>query len=100
MLTGNFGYMFITPPGHHGTYRVEDGFPFAIWFIAAFFTSMWATLYALSVAAVKIAHAFGISISAVRDLLDIEKKPVTSLGWVAMLLVSIGYWTVALTYRR
>src|SRR6266542_5652251 len=49
ILTWNFGYMFITPPGYHGTYRVDDGIPFAIWFIAAFFTSMWATLYALSV---------------------------------------------------
>jgi uncharacterized protein len=95
ILTGNFGYLFITPPGYQGTFRVADGIPLALWFIAAFFTSMWAALYALSVTAVRMAHAFGVA----RDLLDIEKKPVTSLGWVAMLLVSIGYWTVALIHR-
>jgi hypothetical protein len=100
ILTGNFGYLFITPPGYQGTYWIDDGIPFAIWFIAAFFTSMWAALYALSVAAVRMAHAFGIGISAFRHLLDIEKRPVSSLGWVAMLLVSIGYWAVALIHRR
>jgi hypothetical protein len=100
ILTGNFGYLFFTPPGYQGTFRVADGIPLALWFIAAFFASMWAALYALSVAAVRMAHAFGVGIAASRNLLDIEEKPITSLGWVAMLLVSIGYWIVALIHRR
>jgi len=98
--TGNFGYIIPLPPGYQGVTRIEDGVPFAIWFFAAFFTSMWAALYALSVTAVRIAHAFGVGISAFRDFFDIEKKPLTSLGFVATLLVSIGFWTVAIVHRH
>jgi len=92
--TGNLGYIHIWSPSREvTTITLETGIPIAIWFWAAFFTSLWAGLYVLTSAAVSLSHTLGIGVAAVRYFLDIEKKPLTSLGYVAMLFVSIAYWT-------
>ncbi len=72
------------------------GIPIGIFFGAAFFTSAWAWLYAMSGLVVKLAEYGGRGLGVLRNFLDIDKKPITSIGWVAMVLVSIGYWGLAL----
>jgi len=64
--------------------------------LAAFFTSVWVWSYALSGAAVRLARSLGVGVTALRRVLDIDNKPITSLGWVAMLLASTLYWSLAL----
>ena len=71
--------------------------PAGVWMYAAFFTSVWVWLYALSGLLVRVANPLGIGIRTLKDLLDIDEKPITSLGFVAMLLTSIVFWVVALT---
>jgi len=75
---------------------IPPGVSPGVWFYAAFFTCAWVWLYALSGAAVKLGQYLGMGVAVVRGLLDIEEKPITSLGWAAMLLASIVYWGVAL----
>jgi hypothetical protein len=97
--TWNMGVVFLTRPSYSGPIRLELGIPLAIWFSAAFFTSLWAGLFVLSGTAMRAVQALDVGVSAVRRLLDIEKKPITSLGWVAMFLVSVAYWLVAVIVR-
>ena len=62
-----------------------------IWFYAAFFTSVWVWLYALSGSIVKLAEYLGVGINRFKVLLDIENKPLRSLGFVSIVLFTIAY---------
>ena len=66
--------------------------PWGVWVFASFFTSAWVWIYVLTGALVKMLCWFGISICA----LDIDTKPIASLGWVGMVLVSVTYWAAAI----
>lgn len=66
--------------------------PWGVWAFASFFTSAWLWTYALAGALVKRLYWVGVAINA----LDIHEKPITSLGWVAMVLVTIAYWIIAI----
>jgi len=72
-----------------------SGIPNGIWLYSMFSPSIWVWLYALSGLIVRLAQGLGIGVTTVQGLLDIDRKPITSLGWVAMLLTSIVYWVMA-----
>ncbi len=60
-----------------------------ICFYSSFFTSVWVWLYALSGLAVRVVGYFGIGIRGLRGILDIESKPLRSMGFVSIALVSL-----------
>jgi hypothetical protein len=70
--------------------------PAGIWFYSTFFTSVWVWLYALSGAAIKLVELLGIGLARLRSVLDVDQKPLLSLGVMSMVLVSLAFWTVAL----
>jgi hypothetical protein len=69
--------------------------PIGVWFYSTFFTSVWVWLYALSGLAVKVGEYLGITLTRLRWALDIENKPLHSLGMVSILLVSLIYLVIA-----
>ena len=66
------------------------------------FTSLWASiwlwLYALSGLALKILRPLGLFADRLTWVLDIDNKPIKSLGFVSMMLVTIGYFFGALVF--
>jgi hypothetical protein len=74
--------------------------PSTPWFCVAFFTSAWAWLYALSGTAVKLVRRLRVGVWVVSQVLDVEGKPIASIGWVAMLIATGVYWTVFLAHWR
>lgn len=71
-------------------------FPFGVLFYAPLLTPVWAWLYVVSGSTVKLVHQLSVSVVTLLGLLDIDSKPIASLGWVAMLLTSIVFWALAL----
>ena len=69
----------------------ETSLSWGIFFYSTFFTSVWVWLYAISGLAVKVGEYFGITVSRIRWFLDIENKPLHSLGVISMLLVTLIY---------
>jgi hypothetical protein len=70
----------------------EPGVPPAgILFYAAFATSVWTWLYALSGMIVKALQLLSGGINFVRGRLNVEEKPFQVMGYVAMLLVVLGF---------
>jgi hypothetical protein len=67
----------------------------AIWFYSTFFTSVWVWLYASSGLVVKLGEYLGIGIKALKTVVDIDNKPLRSMGFVAMLLVTLVYVVAA-----
>ena len=70
--------------------------PVSSLFFATFFTSVWAWLYALSVALVRGANYFSVGVKTLERFLDIDDKPIRSLGLVSMLIVTVLYLVVPL----
>ncbi len=66
-----------------------------IYFYAAFFTSVWAWLYALSTFAVRLVEYLGLGISRLKLLLDIKEKPLRSIGFVSNIFVTLMYLAAA-----
>jgi hypothetical protein len=72
---------------------VDPDFPtLGVWTWAAFFASAWAAVY---LAAGGVVRTMGAALSRAVGFLNVDERPLTSLGWVAMLLVSVVYWAVA-----
>jgi len=72
------------------TVRIS-GPPWGIFFYSTFFTSVWVWLYALAGGLLKLAQALGVAWRGLRWLLDIEQKPLRSMGLVANLLITLVY---------
>lgn len=74
---------------------------FGIWLYAPCFPLVWVWLYILSGTLIRYATAWGIlPVSGhTWGLLDIETRPLHTLGAVAAVLVSVVYWT-AVFWRR
>ncbi len=69
---------------------------FGIWLYTTFFTSVWIWLYVLSGLIVKVGAFSGILIGRMRRILDIDNKPLRSMGLVCILFVSIIFLIVLL----
>lgn len=67
------------------------GPPAGLLFYAAFVTSVWAWLYAISGFTVKLLVRAGAWAGLVRSILDIDAKPFQSIGYVAMILVVLAF---------
>jgi len=75
---------------------LSEGLPsFGICFYSTFFTSVWVWLYASSGLVVRLGQYLGISLRGLKMILDIDKKPLRSMGLVAMLLVTLVYVVAA-----
>lgn len=60
-----------------------------IFLYSTFFTSVWVWLYALSGLIVKLGQYLGLGFSWLRAILDIENKPLRSMGMVLNILITI-----------
>lgn len=67
-----------------------DGTP-GIFFYAAFFTSVWVWLYALAACGAAVGHHALKGTRAFARFFDIEKQPLRSMGYVAVLLVTLSF---------
>jgi hypothetical protein len=74
------------------------GIPWGIFFYSAFFTSAWIWIYAVSGSVLRLSEALGLAWRRLRGLLDIENKPLRSIGMVANLLITLAY--VVLPFMR
>lgn len=75
---------------------LSEGLPsFGICFYSTFFTSVWVWVYALSGLVVRLGQYLGISLRGLKMILDLDKKPLRSMGLVAMLLVTLLYLVAA-----
>jgi hypothetical protein len=70
-----------------------------LWFLPAFFTSIWLWLYAGSGFLLKAARRFDLGFDWFNRRFDIEKKPLQSIGLVAGVLVAVVYWTAVIVSR-
>jgi hypothetical protein len=60
-----------------------------IWLYSTFFTSVWVYLYILSGMIVKVGSFIGILGRLIRKIFDIDNRPLRSMGYVCMVLVSL-----------
>lgn len=72
--------------GEEAVYRV-----FGIWFYSTFFTSVWVWLYALAGFAVKLGEVLGLWVGRFKRIMDIHEKPFSSMGYAAMVIVTLGF---------
>jgi hypothetical protein len=87
-------------PGGQGLLTLSstsDAMPaWGVFFYSAFFASVWLWLFAAAGMAIKGMSALGLNLLRVRRVLDIDEKPLRSIGFVGNLLVSIVYVGMAL----
>lgn len=65
----------------------------AVFISSTYFSSVWVWLYAFAGGALVVAVRFNLLARHLNRLLDVDNKPVRSLGFVAMLVVTICYLT-------
>jgi hypothetical protein len=70
-----------------------------LWYLPAFWTSIWLWLYAGAGFLLKAARRFDIGFNWFNRHFDIEKKPLQSIGLVAGALVAVVYWTAVIVSR-
>ena len=75
---------------------VISGIPWGIFFYSTFFTSVWVWLYAGAGGLLRLAASLGITFRRMRWFLDIENKPLRSLGMVSIVLITLGYLVMPL----
>lgn len=69
-----------------------------IWFYAAFFTSVWVWLYVLSGSVVRLLEYLGVGINRLKFVLDVENKPLRSIGFISIVLFTIVYFVLFLIW--
>ncbi len=69
------------------------GVPFGVWFYSTFFTSVWVWLYGLSGLTYRLvrSHHFTSLIGILKWFLDVDNKPIWSIGVVLLLLLGLIY---------
>ena len=60
--------------------------------VAVFIVYIWLLLYGLSALLLKAARRLDIGLAFFNHLVDIDKKPLLSIGLVAGVLVAVAYW--------
>jgi hypothetical protein len=73
----------------------DDSVPtLGVYFYSTFFTSIWVWVYVMSGLAVKVGVMSSELLISTRRIFDIEKKPLRSMGYVCMVIVSIIFLVV------
>lgn len=73
-------------------WRKESSHPlFGIFFWSTFITSVWVWLYALGGWVIKAVEYLGFGTAKFRRWLDIENKPMLAIGYMCMMLVTLGF---------
>jgi hypothetical protein len=67
------------------------GIPWGIFFYSTFFTSVWVWLYAVAGGLLRLASYLGLVLRGLRGILDIQNKPLRSIGMVSNLLITLVY---------
>jgi hypothetical protein len=75
------------------------GIPWGIFFYASLWTSIWVWLYALAAGAVRLALRLQPVLRVLKWLLDIEGKPIRSIGVVVGLIAAAFWWGLVLAVR-
>lgn len=75
------GFNFWDPDSDYDNY--------SIWIYSTFFTSIWIWVFVISSLFVKVFALFGFGIKKMGRLFDIEDKPLRSIGFVGMILVTL-----------
>jgi hypothetical protein len=70
----------------------RGAFTFWLWVYPAFFTSIWLWLYAGSGFLLKAARRFDAVVNFMSKHMDIEHKPLQSIGLVSGVVVVLTYW--------
>lgn len=65
--------------------------PYGIFYYSTLFTSVWVWLYVLSGMFLKFLKWFVLPIERISGFLDIDKKPIRCIGFVAILIVTLLY---------
>jgi len=65
--------------------------PIGPFIYSTYLTSIWIWLYVLSGVFIRLLRKFSGSLEIARNLLNIEEKPLQSIGFVSMLIVSVVY---------
>lgn len=89
-------YLVISLRDMASLHATENNFTLGICLYSTFFTSVWVWLYALSGATVKLLTHFGVGVGGLKNVLDIDEKPIRSLGFVSMLLVTVVFIIVSI----
>lgn len=63
--------------------------PIAVWLYSTFFTSIWIWLFFISSMVIKTLNSMGIGIKKIGKFFNTKEKPLSSLGFMAMILVTI-----------
>ncbi len=77
-------FLFYNP---YVAYKPEHIIVLAL-FYSTFFTSVWVWLYVFSGLVVKALNRIGIGLNIFKGMLDIEKRPIRSLGFLICILIS------------
>lgn len=64
---------------------------FGIFFCSTFITSVWVWLYALGGWVIKAVEYLGLGTGKLKRWLDIENQPMRAIGYVCMMLVTVGF---------
>jgi hypothetical protein len=64
---------------------------FGIFFCSTFVTSVWVWLYMLGGLVIKAIQYLGLGTGKLRRWLDIEKQPMLAIGYVCMMLITLGF---------
>ena len=73
-------------------WRKESTTPlFGIFFCSTFITSVWVWLYALGGLVIKAIQYLGFGTAKLRRWLDIENQPMSAIGYVCMILLTLGF---------
>jgi hypothetical protein len=74
--------------------RAEDDISLGVFVYSTYFTSVWLWIFLVSGMLVRMISSTNFALRILRQVLDLEQKPLRSLGFVSMLLVTLAYCAI------
>lgn len=72
-------------------WKGDRGALFGIFFYSTFSTSVWIWLFVASSLVVRLLSTLRLSVRKIGSIFDVENKPLRSIGFVSMVLVTVGF---------
>ena len=66
--------------------------PIGVFWYTTFFTSIWTWLYFISARFLKMASTLGYRLKSFKSILNINEKPLSAIGFVSCLFVTVLFW--------